>query len=723
MALICLTLVFIPRARAAFTNSAQINAVTGGTDLVITYSLTTTQGWVSLISAGDLGELTGSADFVETTTAPVSLTGQFVVSIVSNAPARFYRLLLEEWPSHLFNYPDLQVIIPSGLTSIVGTGTNREFRYTHDTFNGGSGPLAIQPYYNSASGHYQGWQQVYFYDSGIWTLVRTNPVAGAFLFDVEHGHFHFPFASFGLYYQNPDGSVGAPAALSEKTGFCIADSFLYDTGLPNAGAFGFSGGGCSDPTSLRGLSIGAVDRYNDEDPGQSINIASLPNGRYWLRATADPDNYLLESNETNNETYLEVAITNNTVTEYATVTPPLSPPPTVEFTAPSAGDLAGAVMLEAATTATNVMGIQFLVDGLPFGGVVAGPPYTLEWDTTVIPNGSHWLAAQTTTTNFPERTGTSGVTFVNVSNVATNPPLVEVNSPTTGATVSAVVTVTADAAADVGIPAVQFFVDNVPQGPLLTAPPFITTWNTLAISNGLHVITATAEAAGGLVSTSAPVSVTVDNSTPPKVIGIDALVFQDSNGTLETPPFSTSTASNLLVAFVGYDGPVASPQTASVSGAGLTWQLASRSNAEYGASEIWWAKATSILSSVTVSSQPGIAGYNGSLTVIAFTNASGPGIAGEASAPTGAPDVYVPAVKAGSWVFAMGNDWDGAVARTPVSGQMVVHEWVDTSVGDTFWVQSTETPLAGDGVVNIHDTSPTDHRWNFAALEIVATRE
>ena len=45
--------------------------------------------------------------------------------------------------------------------------------------------------------------------------------------------------------------------------------------LPNAG-FG-TWGTCSDPTTLRGLSIGAVDEYDQTDPGQAITIgSSLP---------------------------------------------------------------------------------------------------------------------------------------------------------------------------------------------------------------------------------------------------------------------------------------------------------------------------------------------------------------------------------------------------------------------------------------------------------------
>jgi hypothetical protein len=179
----------------------------------------------------------------------------------------------------------------------------------------------------------------------------------------------------------------------------------------------------------------------------------------------------------------------------------------------------------------------------------------------------------------------------------------------------------------------------------------------------------------------------------------------------------------LLVAFVAYDGPTGVPQTATVSGAGLTWTLLKRSNVQAGTAEIWAARAPGVLTNVTVMSQPGTGtGYHGSMTVIAFTNASGPGVVGQASAPSGAPDIFLPGVSAGNWVFAVGNDWDRAIARTPVSGQVLVHQRVDTTVGDTFWVQSTAAPSTANALVDIHDSAPTGDRWNYAAVEIVAIR-
>ena len=109
---------------------------------------------------------------------------------------------------------------------------------------------------------------------------------------------------------------------------------------------------------------------------------------------------------------------------------------------------------------------------------------------------------------------------------------------------------------------------------------------------------------------------------------------------MTTPQFTTSTDGELLVAFVGYDGPANSPQTATVSGGGLIWTLLKRSNTQAGTAEIWAARASDAPFPVTVIAQPGTGTYHGSLTVVAFINASGPGIVGQAAAASGAPDIY-----------------------------------------------------------------------------------
>ena len=78
-------------------------------------------------------------------------------------------------------------------------------------------------------------------------------------------------------------------------------------------------------------------------------------------------------------------------------TPPvLNEPPTVALTAPYAGNVSGAVTI-AAVAASNlaVLRVDFFV-GTKRIGFVSTPPYTIEWDTTVEPNGDQVLLAKAT---------------------------------------------------------------------------------------------------------------------------------------------------------------------------------------------------------------------------------------------------------------------------------------------------------------------------------------
>ncbi len=215
----------------------------------------------------------------------------------------------------------------------------------------------------------------------------------------------------------------------------------------------------------------------------------------------------------------------------------------------------------------------------------------------------------------------------------------------------------------------------------------------------------------------------MDNSNPPNQIGIDVTVFQDGNGVLQTPAFSSATNSGLLVAFVAYDGPSTTQQVATVTGGGVTWMLAKRSNSENGTAEIWVAPITDFLSSVSVQSQPAVPGYDGSLTVMAFTNAAGSGVVGQTVPHREHPTFTCRGYRRGTGSLPSETTGTKAIARTPVSGQVLVHQQLDTVVGNTFWVQSTTAPSIANALVDIHDNAPTADRWNYCAVEIVATRQ
>src|SRR5439155_1509574 len=91
------------------------------------------------------------------------------------------------------------------------------------------------------------------------------------------------------------------------------------------------------------------------------------------------------------------------------------------------------------------------------------------------------------------------------------------------------------------------------------------------------------------------------------------------------------------------------------------------------------------------------------------------------SGTTGAPTVLLTTTQPGSFVYGVGNDWDNAIARTVDPTQTMVHQWVDSATGDTYWVQAVTGPVAAAGTsVQLRDVAPTTDQWNFAAVEITA---
>jgi chitodextrinase len=94
-------------------------------------------------------------------------------------------------------------------------------------------------------------------------------------------------------------------------------------------------------------------------------------------------------------------------------------------------------------------------------------------------------------------------------------PAVSIVSPSSGATVSGTIAVTVNANDNVGVAGVQFKLDGVNYGAEDTTAPYSTSWNTTAVADGNHTLTATARDAAGNVRTATAITVTVANTTPP----------------------------------------------------------------------------------------------------------------------------------------------------------------------------------------------------------------
>ncbi len=313
------------------------------------------------------------------------------------------------------------------------------------------------------------------------------------------------------------------------------------------------------------------------------------------------------------------------------------------------------------------------------------------------------------------------VTVLSQTMPGTSPPAVSVTSPASGSNVSRTVTLqaTASATPPATISSVQFLLDGQPLGSPISAPPYTYNWTVGSTSLGSHNISAQATDSNGLVGTSQAVPVNVVSSNP-NGFAVDQSVNATGTGTVSTVPFNTAGSADTLVAFVSSDGASSGGQTATLSGAGLTWSRVKRTNTRPGDTEIWTATATAPLSNATVTAKLGQAGYNEQLSVLAFTGSAGVGASASAAAASGAPSVNLTTTAAGSLSYAVGNDYDNGTPRTLGSGQTLVSQWVNTTTGDTFWLQGTSSPSTAAGEsVRLNDTAPTADQWNFAAVEVV----
>jgi hypothetical protein len=349
-------------------------------------------------------------------------------------------------------------------------------------------------------------------------------------------------------------------------------------------------------------------------------------------------------------------------------------------------------------------------------------------DITAVPDGTYWLRAVANPYGYLQESSFANnatdtkltiagdvVTIVSQTHPDSTPPAVSVTQPAPGTSVSGLVTVTATASA--GATSVQFLLDGRPLGPLLASAPYSYTWDTSTAAVGSHLLSAQSVNAAGFIGTAPAVAVSV-----PQRIGtfvVDQMVSVDGIGTVQTAAFVTSVPNELLLALVGADGPTSS-QSVVVSGAGLTWTRLARANADLGTAEIWSAFVPASATSVTVTSTESAPGYPQSLTVVALQNAAGTGATRTAGSTSGAPSLNLLTTQSGSWVVAVGNDWDAAIARAIGPGQQVLHQDLETAFGNTFWMQATNGTASGGGSVTVNDTAPMSDRWNLAAVEVLA---
>jgi hypothetical protein len=108
---------------------------------------------------------------------------------------------------------------------------------------------------------------------------------------------------------------------------------------------------------------------------------------------------------------------------------------------------------------------------------------------------------------------------VTVQNGDTSAPAVLMTAPSSGLTVSGIITVTASATDNVGVVGVQFTVDGGNLQSEDLTPPYGVSWDTTQVANGSHTLAAVARDAAGNIRTASSITVNVSNAdkTAPSV--------------------------------------------------------------------------------------------------------------------------------------------------------------------------------------------------------------
>lgn len=182
-------------------------------------------------------------------------------------------------------------------------------------------------------------------------------------------------------------------------------------------------------------------------------------------------------------------------------------------------------------------------------------------------------------------------------------PMVSLTAPAAGATVAALVEVTANASDNAAVRGVQFAIDGAALGAEVMTAPYRTPWDTSTVANGTYTLAATARDAAGNTAT-ATAAVTVYNAPPPppppsEPPGVPAAVSPDDGAagvdTAALLAWSAADADAFDVRFGATSPPslVSSGQAATTLTVPLAfdttyyWQVVARNGAGDTAGPVW----------------------------------------------------------------------------------------------------------------------------------------
>jgi hypothetical protein len=332
--------------------------------------------------------------------------------------------------------------------------------------------------YDTATGH------VFVCDGTGTEVYRIDPVNGTFG-DGNDVATHF---DIGVYGARDCEGIGIDSQRATLLAVDPSSKQIYE--LSKAGAL------------VRILDLSAI-------PGTNRNFASVTMAP-TSNASDNPSrrSYWIADRQIDNDT----TPNENDGKIYEVVVPSTDEPPTVSLTQPAASaTVAGTIAVAASASDDNgVTQVQFAVDGNTIGTDTNGADgWSVQWNTAAVPDGNHSLTAIATDTG--GRATTSASRSVSVDNVD-ELPSVQMTAPAEAATVAGTIAVGASASDDKGVTQVRFSVDGTTIATDANgADGWSVQWDTTAVADGDHGLTATATDTAGQTRTSAARAVSVDN--------------------------------------------------------------------------------------------------------------------------------------------------------------------------------------------------------------------
>ena len=296
-------------------------------------------------------------------------------------------------------------------------------------------------------------------------------------------------------------------------------------------------------TAGSGLTITSV-QFKVDDTTQGVPLTAAPYGTVFdsTKLTNGTHNITAVATDSSNATATSTPVT-ITVNNFAT---------TVVIAAPLAGaTISGknvpVTAMPTAGSGSTIVSVQFKIDDVNQGALLTANPYSIVLDSTRLTKGTHTLTAVVIDSN-------NNTTFTSINLTVNNTvTMVAITSPVTGTTVSGknvAVSATATAGGALTIKSVQFNLDGFTQGTAAISP-YGVTLDTTKLANGIHTLVALATDSSNSITSSAPVSVAVNNpiTTVTITAPVNGATISGKNVTLSAV---TTVGSGLTVAGVQF---------------------------------------------------------------------------------------------------------------------------------------------------------------------------